>query len=258
MAATRAAMDEKQQFYLDLRCTGDSEQITSKLVNIELSSSPNSTTIGDLKQKIEEQHEIPKHLMKLQLNSAILPDTQSLDQLNLRNGDTFIVNYYSKADCRAINNCITILKRLLEQLHDWDNMKYHNMANFVQAEMNLSSLGYRLFLPWLDVRKYANKLYFVSKDGLVLVNKSLSILLDLPQASLTSSLQRIEGLLLVIMWNITEDAHIRRAVVRAGGLDTCVKALLIKKVVPTEALEYDGGYSTELIRKSLGVFAKLV
>lgn len=242
-------MEEKQQFYLDLCCTGDPKQAGSGKVKIELFGSSRCHTIGDLKQRIEEQHDIPIHLMKLIMNSANLADNQTLDQLKVNNGDTFVVQYYSKADCQAINTCITVLNNLTQQLEDDGNISSRNV------EWNLANLGYRLFLPWLDVRKYANKLYFVSKDGLVLINKSLRILLDMPRESISRELQKVEGVLLVLLWNITEDAHIRRAVVRAGGLESCIKALVIKKVVPSEKVVYDF-FSSELIRKSLGVFAK--
>ena len=243
-------MEAVDVFRLELHCTSDPTLTEHKTV--EFNESP-PITARDLKLKIEEATEIPEFLLKLEYNWATLRD-DNLERLNVRNGDTFVVHYFSKADCKEILDCIKWLEQLLESIKRWKESDYSAALNYPRKEDCLENLGFNLFLPWLEPQKYANKLYFIAKDGLNQVIDALNILLDV--SSLPYELSLIEGRLLVILWNITEDAHIRRALVEAGGVQTCTKALLRVPVVPPTYSIGLSFYVKQTMRKSLGIFAK--
>ena len=250
-------MEEEITLNLDLRCSSEPSDVHNRKTITFAPSSPDYL-VGDLTRKIEEVLEIPESSMKLELNSAILQSSNGLDELNLRSEDTIIVYYYSKADCREIRHCTEWLVQLHERLGRWQDSGYASDLDYPRKEECLGILGFDLFLPWLMPQKYANKLYFISKDGLTLVTRLLDIILAVPQSNLPLQLLKIEGQLLVILWNITEDAQIRRAVVAAGGIQSCTKAVLRVPVKPDVQLSGFGGYYflRQTIRKSLGVFAK--
>ena len=212
--------------------------------------------MADLTRKIEETMEIPQSLVKLELNSAILDVRMSLDELRVRTGDTFIVHYYSIADCRVINECIAWMRELLLHLRKWkENSCSHLDPNQIKDTNYLQMLGIDLFSPWLDPKSYANKLYFISKDGLALVSEAMSILLEVPLASIPTTLQRFEMEILLMLWNITEDTPTRKAVVQSDGIEICKRALLRIPIRP-HSFVYGGFFGKEIIRMSLGVFAK--
>ena len=195
--------------------------------------------------------EIPESLIKLEWNSAILEVGTGLDELGVREGDTFGVRYYSKADCRAINECIVWMKKLLDYLRRSKESGVIGL-NSIGDSSCLDTLAFRLFLPWLEPRTYANKAYFISSGGLILVSELMNITLVVPFIDLPEVLSNIESQILMVLWNITEDASIRRAVVQSGGIENCTRALL-RVPIESQRLIFR---SKEIIRRSIGVFTK--
>ena len=251
------ATEKDVVFHLEFRCTSNAED--PKWINsrgtISFSSCSPPSRVSDLTRRIEETMEIPEMLVKLEKDSAILNVKASLEELRVRAEDKFIVHYYSKAECKAINDCIDWMRELLSHLRTLQEDQYLDINNITNTH-HLQLLGFDLFLPWLDSQKYANKLYFISKDGLIILSQIMSILLDIPLAYLPAKLQRYETEMLVILWNITEDTLIRRAVVETQGIEICTRALLRVPVKPHVLIQSSGIFGKEIVRMALGSFAK--
>ena len=249
---------DSSSFSVDFRCTSDPKaSLESQILEFDLPP----FTVGDITHKIEETLSIPESQTRVEISSATVEKSTRLKDLRLRNGDSVTVYYYSVADCKDVGECIEWMKRLLDILVNWKESGYCSTNQAVQdirGQRCLSELSFTHFSPWMTPAKYANKIYFISKGGLVLVYQIMSILLDVRCFNLPVKLQQIESLTLGILWNITEDVYIFRAVVQTGGLEICTKALLRVPVTPFKLLPEDSYYEAarETIRKALGAFAK--
>ncbi len=252
--------EELIRFNVDFYCTSDANQ---SLPQHTLNMRP-SCKVSDVAREIEKSMEIPESQIKLKLNSAVLGRNASLKDLSVRNGDTLMVYYYARADCQRINECIEWMEGFLQWLEKWREMVYDinlmmlNLLPPISGEQCLKDLCFTYFSPWFLPPQYANKLYFIAKDGLILVTKIMDILLSIPPDMLEDQLQQIEASTLGILWNITEDKYIGRTVVRAGGIETCTRALLRLPIPECRHFPEESHIAgvMETIRVSLGVLAK--
>ena len=245
-------------FYLYFKCTSSEEGSDGipKRGTLQFRPSSPPTTVGDLILKIEETMEIPESLVKLERNSTILDVRTRLDDLRVRTGDSFVVHYYSKADCQIISECIDWMKELSGYLQRWSASIYMNLdMSSIRDTHLLQTVGFNLFVPWLDSRSYANKLYFISKGGLDILSEIMNISQKVQMGNLPSKMQSFETQMLLILWNITEDAPIRRAVVQCDGIEICRRALLRVAVKPYTVMSCNDS-TKEIVEMSLGVISK--
>ena len=144
-----------------------------------------------------------------------------------------IVHYYSIADCRVINECIGWMRGLLLHLRKWKEAdSYSHFDAYGISDTSCLHKLAMIFSPWLDPKSYANKIHFIAKDGLTLVSEVMSILSKIPLVDLPTKLQHIEMQMLCSLWNFTENAHTRKAVVQSDGIEICKRALLRVPVKP--------------------------
>lgn len=249
---------EIQEISLELRCSSrPAETVKRKTVEFHSPSLPR--TVGDLTRKIEEEFEIPAFLVKLELNSATLRSEDSLKELRVRNGDTFVARYYSEAECVDIASCIEWLEQLLKWVVDWRDSNHSLALNFPQKEHLLYTLSFDLFLPWFDPLKIANKFYFISKNGLILIRSVVDIVLNVPPTEMPLRLFSMIELLLNCFWNMTEPGMdiIDHTIVQCGAVQSCTKALLQLPVYSSTSIEAIT-FNRKTIESSLGVLAKYV
>lgn len=255
-----ATKDEGFLLLVDFHCTSDPK---SSLGCKPVTFSTPPDTVGDITRQIEETYQIPAIVVRLEsANSVVLHEYQQLRETNLRNGDSFTAHYYSKAECKEVTECVEWLDRLLALLQRWRDDHLSVNVDSIQGQQCLDTLCFHYFSPWMTPVKDTNKFYFISKKGLQLTTKIVDILLEYSPADLPRKLLQIESMTLGIFWNISVDEHILKAIVRVGGLNTCVKALLrIPVEIGSTGANYSEPYHSaviETIRRALGALAKYV
>ena len=246
-------MNEPVAYRFDLCCTSDPTR-AKETKRIDFTDSV-PCTVGDLKRELEERLEIPATLAKLKLNSVILNnDGTSLDTLRICKEETFIVHYYHEADCRKINACLKRMSQLLGSMEKWKESKYENQ--FKPSHSDFISEP-DIFLPWLNPKTYANKLYFIAKGGLELIMKILRIRLEAPTYVIIGQMEfgSVIQVMLAMISRIGENDVTRQAIVQVGGVETCRKVLLWK---PARKLgnSLNFFYNRQAIGKSIEIFSR--
>ena len=246
--------EEVITFNVDFHCISNSNE---SLAHQTLTIKP-SCKVSDMARIIEEAAEIPESQMRLEMNSVVLGRNKSLKELSMRSGDTLVVYYYARADCREIIKCIQWMENLLAWLENWNWEDCGVPVNANAIIDCLQELSFAYFSPWLAPTKYINKLYFISKDGLTLITKIMNILLDIPADWLDHELQLIESSTLGILWNITENEYILKAVAKSGGVEVCIRALSRLPIPECRHFPEESHIEgvKETMRKSLGALAK--
>ena len=242
-------------FNIDLHCTSNSKALTERC-SLKLASLP--STVNELMCKIEEALEIPESMLRLEIDSDVpLKRGDGLEGLKLRNGDVFVARYYSRADCREINACVEWITQLLDNLRTMTNSMgiIGYFACPIQGFECLEELCTIHFSPWQDPRKYANKIHFISRNGLSLISDLMQLLAVATIDQLDHGMQVVERALLDNLWSITEDDFIRQAVVRSGAVENCIKTLLRVRIEQPTMFQCDY-YVEDIILGSLGVLAK--
>lgn len=239
-----------------------------------ISFSPPPLTIRDIKEEIEKSLQIPASTQTLTWQTARLQDTDLLETLRLCSQDTLTVTYYSKAECTDICDCINWIKHILAMFKLYGlPLKGASLSPPLQALVSMIAheercfavLGYELFLPWTNPVKYANKLYFTEQGGLEAVMQLYGLLTSHPWSQLPIKMKILECEILCALWNLAESVHLRRAIIKLGGLDMCLTSFLRATVEPFTNLRdnslepHEQMYQAvlkEAIRASLGTLSK--
>ena len=240
-------------YTLKLECTSDKEACSSPLKTISFPSPP--CTIGEIQTKIEKDLHIPAALQTVQVGSVTLDSTTELNKLRLRNYDTITVKYFATAECSGVDDCIGWFKLLVNTLNTYGvpqktselpSLEVQQLLDMIaQEEQFIIDLGFQLFLPWMKPEKYANKLYFIDKNGLDVMMELYSLLLSVPWHQLPMKLQIVQYLLLCALWNLAETCPLRREILKHGGLEKCVRSLVQVRVEPEMFTEINRYCSVE-------------
>ena len=228
------------------------------------------TLVRDIKRAVEIQHSIPVCTQVLAYDSLVLGDDSRLNFVGARVGDTFHITYLSEGDCREIVDIINWIGLILATLGRenptvstgisvvFDDL----LTNGIQLEL-IEDLAFKYFFPWLDERKYVNKLHFVYNGGVDTIMEVYAAILRQPWEQVILKLKYMEYGILRVLWNLSETFPLRRLITRYGGLKMCMQSLVRKKLVEGERIEDavlpgQNWILIETIGAALGTLCKLV
>lgn len=200
--------------------------------------------VHDIKSAVETQHSIPICTQTLVYDSQILRDDSKLSFIGVRVGDTFHITYLSEGDCAEIVDIIKWLK-LLVGAFGIENPSVSTgisaifddlLTNGIRLEL-IEDLAFEYFFPWLNERKYVNKLHFVYNGGVDIIMQVYAAILKQPWEQAILKLKYMEYGILRVLWNLSETFSLRRVITRHGGLRMCMQSLLRKKIIEGEKIE---------------------
>ena len=200
--------------------------------------------VRDVKLEIERAHSIPCCVQTLLYDSHTLSDDSALDACCIRSGDTLHVRYPSEGDCKAILEITSWMGLLLAALKQEDPSSVRRPSDGLEILLMvgienefMKNLANEHFSPWLDAKKYINKVYFVHNGGLDIIMRLYALLLRQPWSKCHIKLKYMERQILSVLWNFTETFALRRRVNQHGGVELVIKSLLRKTLVKGEAIK---------------------
>ena len=228
-------------FKVELHCTKTNSKRHST-VTFPPDSPP--STVADVKLKVEEDFSIPMCVQSLSYEAYPLNDSTSLEEARIRSGDTFLVAYSAEGDCPEITKVVRWLELVREYLRAEDPCLEEPMSSDFEDLIKLGirdelieNLAFKYLFPWLDSKKYANKLYFVQIGGLDVTMDIYSLLHRHPWDQCMLHLKYVEYGLLRVLWNLSETFQLRRLIMKHGGLQLCMKSLLRQKLQERESIQ---------------------
>lgn len=223
---------------LILHCTDNQ---TKKVKEINFPTLP--CTTKQLKSAIEAQCSIPACVQTLTFESHPLVSDNDVRTARVRSGDTIHVSYLSEGDCEDILQVISwmgvILATLKHESPSVDRGMSEGLNELVTYGIEfelIENLAFEHFYPWLDARKYANKLHFVCNGGLEIMMELYSLLQRETWGQCLLKMKYLEYGILRVLWNLSETFALRRAIISLGGLDMCMRSLLRESVIKGEAI----------------------
>ena len=224
-------MDERVTFGVILHC---SKTGLSSHKQMYFTSAP--ALVGDIKREVERQYNIPVCVQVLTYDVQNLKDDLDLSFVGVRMGDTFHITYLSEGDCKEIVDIIGWMELILAAFGgeqptvstgisvEFDDL----LTNGIQLEL-IENLAFEYFFPWLDERKYVNKLHFVYNGGIDIIVEVYTAVLTQPWEECLFKLKYIEYGILRVFWNLSETFPLRRLIVTHGGLKMCMRSLLRRR-----------------------------
>lgn len=265
--ATTLPEDNTVVFHVDLFCTE-----TSLTSNRAISFPDCPKTVLSIKEKVEDKFSIPVCVQSLSYETNPLSDDATLEQSKIRAGDRFEVKYSSEGDCKGINEIVSWFGLVKMYLLAEDPSIAHPLSDSFEDVLMLGieeelveKLAFDYLFPWLDARKYANKLHFVHCGGLNVVMEVYEAILARHWKTCVLKLKYVEYGILRILWNLSETMELRRLILRHNnnGLSLCIKSLLRQKLQEGETIEDNTGghqaYSWVLVENigaALGLLCK--
>lgn len=261
---------DSMEFNLILHCAHTKETRHDKLVFTPI---PLGACVRDLKLQIEKAHNIPVCVQSLSYETHPLPSNTALDSLRIRSGDTLHVDYSSEGDCEEVIQVISWLGMILGGL----KLESPSVACGISPGLNhvimmgieaefIEELAFDYFFPWLDPKKYANKLHFVHNGGVEIIMEVYALLQRQPWGNCLLKLKYIEYGILRVLWNFSETFTLRRLITRHGGLELCMHSLLRKRLekgkeivddeVPRQDAQNQDWILVETIGAALGTLCK--
>lgn len=223
---------------LVLKCT-DNLSVTTK--EICLPALPSTTQ--ELKSAIERTCNVPACVQDLSFESHPLVAKDDVKLARIRNGDTINVQYLAEGDCTEVVQIIIWMGGILAVLkqespsitrgisESLDGLVTHG----IEHEL-IENLAFDYFFPWLDAKKYVNKLHFVNNGGLEIMMELYSLLQRESWGVCLLKMKYLEYGVLRVLWNLSETFPLRRAIVQLGGLEMCMCSLMREGVVKGEAI----------------------
>ena len=236
--SSHAAEGNGVSLRLILHCT---ESQTQKLKEITFPCLP--CTIKELKSTIETKCHIPECTQSLKCEMHPLINENDLKAARLRSGDAITVFYLSEGDCEEIVKVLSWMGLILASL----KQEYPSLTHGINQELNrlliygiecelIENLAFDYFYPWLDARKYVNKLHFLHNGGLEIIMEIYSLLLKETWGQCFLKMKYLEYGILRVLWNFSETFALRRAIIHLGGLNMCMTSLLRESVMRGEAI----------------------
>ena len=214
---------------------------TKTVKEISLPSLP--CTTDELKSVIETECDIPACVQNLSFETHPLTGKYDIKLARVRSGDTINVQYLSEGDCKGIVQITSWMGLLLATL----KQESPSITQGISENLNvlvthgiefelIESLAFDYFFPWLDAKKYANKLHFISNGGLEIMMELYSLLQRESWGRCLLKMKYLEYGILRVLWNLSETFALRRAIIRLGGLKMCMSSLLRDDVMKGEAI----------------------
>lgn len=253
-----AMSNTKLEVTIVLSCTSTGKVSREKVVAPE--------TVDQLQDLIQERFCVPKCLQRLKLeDSTLLMNSQKLTDVYIRSEDSIIVEYLAAADvelitefCRDLQSVVATFKKLFEandHLNGYSSISDEDHSTVEDVTSLFHTIAYTCLIPWHELPKIEANRQLLNQDGGIRHTiELLSYLLEAPFSSLTDSLQRLLISCLSLMWNFAETLASRCVVIRSGGFQLMLKALLVHVDHSSEVSEQFGMF--DLFDHAVGCISK--
>ena len=251
--------DHSAIFFVELFCSS-TETTRKERIIFEASKQPE--LVLDIQKKVEADFSIPTCVQYLTYEAYPMTEEMDLKEARIRDGDTFRVEYSSEGDCgeildvaRWFNRVRVLLEKEQGSIID-DNMSPvldYLLTTGIREEM-VENLAFKYLYPWLDARKYANKLYFVSCGGLKEMMGVYAQILIYPWSRCVTMVQCLEYSILRVLWNLSETFELRRQMLAHNHcLELCMQSLLREKMPLTNGMKMTvGNFSWTILVETIG------
>lgn len=195
-------------------------------------------SVLELKESIQAEYSIPASCQRVYFESLLIGDDERLGSYWIRDGDTLHVYYNSEGDVKDVLEIISSMREMVPFL---ESIQPELSKGALTTELDIlisrsvkaskvESLASKYFWPCSTERANANRLLFVSNNGLELMHQLHVALLRQPWKNTPLELQYLEHAILRTLWNITATFSIRTLVLRRPTLDAVGQSLLRVKV----------------------------
>ena len=216
---------------LKLYCATD--EVRSRSVKIVTPCTP--ITILDVKLCVENELSIPACCQELSFESQKLRDCDSVEVLKIREGDTLTINYESEGmveDVREIIKGMKSMNRILrkktirKRLENGGGCDTEISNNLDTVKVKVQLLASAYFHPPTDPRSKANRLFFVSNNGLQIMHQLHVELLRYPWDKCVLEMQYLEHSILNVLWDLSASFSIRLLLLERPTLEAVIKSLV--------------------------------
>lgn len=230
---SRARTRKSVTFNLVLHRNTESSQSVRVL---KVASMPDS--VGEVKQQVQAQLQIPACCQRIYFETALLSDQDTLHFYRIQENDTLHVHFNSEADVRDIMDIISSLRGMiifLNSIQDELSQESHlpdlhvRIARAVKSK-HVESLAFMYFYPSSTEKADANRRLFIANEGLQLMHKVHLLLLQQPWGRIPIELQYLEHAILRVLWNITASFSVREQVLQRPTLDAIIQSMLRVKI----------------------------
>ncbi len=227
--------EDKIVFKLELSSTHTKDK-ESQSISFTEGNPP--VTIATIKEKVEQNFNIPVCVQSLSYDSCPLNDDASLEAMRIRSGDTLHITYPARGNCREIKAIVTWFEQVRDFLLTEDpkisngrlSLRFSDLLTYGIDQNLMEDMAFKYFL-WQNQSSYVNKKYFLSCGGLKIVMDMYAALL---RHSWNDSLIELKYMILHILSRLAETIELRRLIVSHNGLELCIQSLLREKAVAGE------------------------
>ena len=235
-SSEKQKFDNRTVFYVELFC---SSADTTRMEKIAFGRSEREPiVVQDIMKKVEVNFSIPACVQNVAYEGHPLAKETLLKDARIRHGDSFRVEYSSEGDCDEILTVSKWFSKVRSHLKLEDpSISSNNMSPALDhllltgiSEEIIENLAFKYLYPWLDARKYANKLFFVSCGGLSEMMEIYTQILTHPWNKCVIKVQCLEYSILRVLWNLSETFDLRRQMLSHNCLELCMQSLLREKM----------------------------
>ena len=272
---THEANSDQVTFSLLLDCLSENKQSKNTL-----EARMQETVLG-LKQRIQAQFDIPTCCQRLYFESIPLRDSEMLQFYRLQDGDQLYVRYTAGGDVKDVLGAVGMMQGLIVFLKPVQSELSESLSPILDRQISttvkdacrkVDSLASEYFQPSSSDRADANRRLFIDRNGLDVMHKLHTILLQVPWRHMPVKLQLLEHSILRILWNITASFSIRSLVLYSPILEAVSLSMLRvviepRKIIKTPKNEYSWRLTSEqefdriaakVVQKAIGTMCKCV
>ena len=216
-------------YNLKLFCSTD--QTKSRNTKIVIPHTPR--TVLDVKLCVEKDLSIPACCQSVIFESHELRDQDSIKEQRIREGDTLVIKYTSDAMVEDVREIIQEMKAMRRFLQRKDIRKslangYEQGGEFsnVIKGQTVERLISAYFHPSDNERSKTNFLFFVSNNGLRVINELHQELLKYPWEKCPPEIYYLEYTILRVLWHTTTHLSIRKFFFQQSTLEAVMKSLV--------------------------------
>ncbi len=251
---------------LKLYCQTDDSMTRS----VKLVTPDTPKTVLDIKQCVEKELNIPVCCQDVSFESQTLRDSESIEMLKIREGDTLTIKYQSEGEVEEVRNIINGMRdtrRFLRQKSVRRRLE-NGCGRDPEVSMTLASIQIDLlatmyFHPSADPRSKANRLFFVSNNGLHTMHQLHCELLKYPWNKCVLEMKYLEHSILRVLWNISAAFSIRLLLLERPTLQSVIKSLVRVEIPPNSFVQGPIGspyehktVTSEMLYKAVGTIGK--
>ena len=185
--------------YLSLHCTSTGECLDHNL--LLHSSVP---TVRDVKEKIEQEFQIPKCLQELTLNDrGDFDDDSTLPSLYIPKKSLAKVRYSSSAEVERIVSLTKELASLKETVANLPPDGILEWGSIEDCQRQLHTANSTFLYPWTSLSVVANRKFIIQEGGITLILDLLSLLYPksggVPSTTTAVKMALAESLLIFVL-----------------------------------------------------------